>query len=73
MANTGRPNSGGSQFFINTKHTNFLDWFGPGQSAHPVFGKVVSGMDVVTAIETTQTGYGDRPTTPQEIISVTRV
>ena len=36
MANTGRPNSGGSQFFINTKHNNFLDWFGPGQSAHPV-------------------------------------
>tara|TARA_B100000575_G_C23010790_1_gene582257 strand:- start:184 stop:747 length:564 start_codon:yes stop_codon:yes gene_type:complete len=73
MANTGRPNSGGSQFFINTKHNNFLDWFGPGQSAHPVFGKVISGMDVVTAIETTQTGYGDRPTTPQEIISVTRI
>ena len=72
MANAG-PNSGGSQFFINTKHNNFLDWFGPGLSAHPVFGKVISGMDVVTAIETTQTGYGDRPTTPQEIISVSRV
>ena len=30
MANTGRPNSGGSQFFINTVHNAFLDWFSPG-------------------------------------------
>jgi cyclophilin family peptidyl-prolyl cis-trans isomerase len=29
MANTGRPNSGGSQFFINTKHNAYLDWFTP--------------------------------------------
>ncbi|MEO1369819.1 MAG: peptidylprolyl isomerase, partial [Acidobacteriota bacterium] len=35
MANTGRPNSGGSQFFINTVHNHFLDWFTPGQSKHP--------------------------------------
>ena len=27
MANTGAPNSGGSQFFINTKHNTYLDWF----------------------------------------------
>jgi cyclophilin family peptidyl-prolyl cis-trans isomerase len=74
MANTGRPNSGGSQFFINTQHNNFLDWFGPGQSAHPVFGKVTeNSMAVVTAIETTPTGHGDRPITPQQIISVTRM
>ncbi|MEL6349673.1 MAG: peptidylprolyl isomerase, partial [Myxococcota bacterium] len=38
MANTGRPNSGGSQFFINTAHNAYLDWFSPGQSKHPVFG-----------------------------------
>ena len=71
MANTGRPNSGGSQFFINTPSNNFLDWFGPGPSAHPVFGKVIEGMDVVKAIETTPTGPGDRPHTPQQIESVT--
>uniref|UniRef100_UPI003D0AF37D peptidylprolyl isomerase n=1 Tax=Haliangium sp. TaxID=2663208 RepID=UPI003D0AF37D len=40
MANTGRPNSGGSQFFLNTVHNSYLDWFSPGPSKHPVFGKV---------------------------------
>ena len=41
MANTGQPNSGGSQFFMNTVHNDFLDWFSPGESKHPVFGKCV--------------------------------
>ena len=36
MANTGSPNSGGSQFFMNTHHNDFLDWFTPGESKHPV-------------------------------------
>lgn len=71
MANTGRPNSGGSQFFINTVHNSYLDWFTPGQSKHPVFGKVVEGMDVVTAIETTRTAGGDRPATPICVNSIT--
>ncbi len=71
MANTGRPNSGGSQFFINTVHNAYLDWFSPGPSKHPVFGKVVSGMDVIKAIETTPTAAGDRPVTPVQMIKVT--
>ena len=71
MANTGRPNSGGCQFFINTVHNNFLDWFSPGASKHPVFGKVTSGMDVVEKIEKTQTGAGDRPTTPIQMVKIT--
>ena len=71
MANTGRPNSGGSQFFINTVHNAYLDWFSPGPSKHPVFGKVVDGMDVVKAIEATQTGPGDRPVTPVQMVKVT--
>ena len=71
MANTGQPNSGGSQFFINTVHNHYLDWFTPGPSKHPVFGKVVDGMDVVTEIETTPTGAGDRPATPVQMIKVT--
>jgi cyclophilin family peptidyl-prolyl cis-trans isomerase len=71
MANTGRPNSGGSQFFINTVHNAYLDWFSPGPSKHPVFGKVVDGMDVVKAIETTPTDAGDRPTTAVCVNSVT--
>ncbi len=71
MANTGQPNSGGAQFFINTKHNSYLDWFSPGPSKHPVFGKITSGMDVVKKIETTPTGQGDRPRTPVKMIKVT--
>ncbi len=70
MANAG-PNSGSSQFFINTVHNSYLDYFSPGASKHPVFGKVTSGMDVVTAINTTPTGPGDRPKTPVQMIKVT--
>lgn len=46
MANTGRPNSGGSQFFIchNRQGTAHLD------RKHTVFGKVVEGFDVIDEI-----------------------
>ncbi len=71
MANTGSPNSGSCQFFINTKHNDYLDWFTPGASKHPVFGKVIDGMDVVKKIGTTPTGPGDRPKTPVQMIKVT--
>lgn len=71
MANTGRPDSGGSQFFINTVHNDYLDWFTSGPSKHPVFGRVIEGMDVVTAIETTPTDAGDRPTTPVRVDNIT--
>ncbi len=71
MANTGQPNSGGSQFFVNTVHNAYLDWFSPGQSKHPVFGKVVDGMDVVHAIEKTPTDRSDRPKTPVQMVKVT--
>ena len=77
MANAG-PNSGGSQFFINTVHNNFLDWWDEGprgqyaRSKHPVFGRVVEGMDVVTAIERCDTRPGDKPVQPQKIMFVAR-
>ncbi len=71
MANTGRPNSGSCQFFINTKHNHYLDWFSGGQSKHPVFGRVIGGMEAVQAIETTPTGHGDRPSTPVQMIKIT--
>lgn len=71
MANTGQPNSGSCQFFINTVHNDFLDWFSPGPSKHPVFGKVIKGMDVVKKIETTRTDADDRPVTPVKMIKVT--
>jgi cyclophilin family peptidyl-prolyl cis-trans isomerase len=70
MANTGRPNSGSCQFFINTVHNAYLDWFTPGPSKHPVFGRVIEGMDVVKKIEATPTNSQDRPTTPVQMISV---
>lgn len=71
MANTGRPNSGSCQFFLNTVHNAYLDWFSPGPSKHPVFGKVISGMDIVKKIEQSPTDGGDRPNTPIQMISVT--
>ncbi|KAJ1392123.1 hypothetical protein B484DRAFT_459446 [Ochromonadaceae sp. CCMP2298] len=69
MANTGQPNSGGSQFFINTKHNSFLDFFDKSTpSQHPVFGKISTGMDIVTKINKCPTGkcplLHRMPTTP---------
>lgn len=54
MANAG-PNTGGSQFFINVVDNTFLD------GKHPVFGKVVEGMDVVDEIVAVHTDGQDRP------------
>merc|ERR1712087_942711 len=63
MANTGSKNTGGSQFFINVANNSNLDWFSPGSSKHPVFGKVTSGMDVVTSISKVRT-RDDNPVEP---------
>jgi cyclophilin family peptidyl-prolyl cis-trans isomerase len=71
MANTGRPNSGGAQFFINTVHNARLDWFTPGPSRHPVFGKVTQGLDIVKKIENTPCDGNDRPKTPVKMNKVT--
>jgi len=61
MANSG-PNTGGSQFFINLANNNFLD------TKHPVFGKVVSGMDVIDKIAKVQIDQSDRPLEEVKII-----
>jgi len=61
MANSG-PNSGGSQFFINLVDNSFLDFDkAPFTSKHPVFGKVVDGMEVVDAIAQVSVDGNDRP------------
>jgi len=72
MANTGSPNSGGSQFFMNTVHNDFLDWFSPGESKHPVFGKCVdkASLDVMVKISKVPT-RDDCPVTPVQMKSVT--
>ncbi len=57
MANTGAPNTGSSQFFINVKDNNDLD------TKHTVFGAVISGMNVVDAISNVPTDTNDRPFT----------
>jgi peptidylprolyl isomerase len=70
MANSG-PNSGGSQFFLNVVDNTNLDWDKPpAQSKHPVFGKVIGGMDVVDAINSVQTVPGDRP---QEEVVINKI
>jgi len=66
MANSG-PNTGGSQFFLTTVATPWLN------GNHAVFGKVGSGMDIVSNIEGCKKGRDDRPMSPQRIIKATRM
>lgn len=63
MANSG-PNTGGSQFFINLVNNNFLD------QKHPVFGKVIKGMDVVDEIAQVTKDKNDKPLKNVTIIRV---
>ncbi|CAN5702598.1 peptidylprolyl isomerase PpiA [soil metagenome] len=75
MARTSDPDSGSSQFFINTANNDFLDQARDG-AAYAVFGKVVKGMDIVDKIgkvaTTTKGGHGDVPTTPVIITKASR-
>jgi len=71
MANSG-PNSGGSQFFINLVDNTNLDFNKPPLSSkHPVFGRVVAGMDVVDTISVVETGPSNLPVEEVVIEKVT--
>jgi len=70
MANTGTPNSGGSQFFINLNDNTNLDFDKqPLTSKHPVFGKITDGLDILDKIGTVAT-VSDRPIEPVIIESI---
>ena len=78
MARTSEPDSATSQFFINVAdNTRTLDPPGPNAPGYTVFGRVVSGMDVVNKIKGVRTGssgmHGDVPLQPVVITSATLV
>lgn len=70
MANSG-PNTGGSQFFINLARNTGLDFDKPPESSsHPVFGRVIAGIDVVDRIAKVPTNERDLPLEPVMITDV---
>lgn len=75
MARTGDPNSATSQFFVNVRDNARLDYPSPDGYGYTVFGKVISGMDVIDQIKFAPTtvvrGMSDVPVNPIIIESAT--
>jgi len=65
MANSGRPNSQDSQFYITLAPLDFLD------GKYTVFGEVIDGMDIITKIGNVKTDANDRPVEEVKMLKVT--
>ena len=76
MARTDAPHSATSQFFVNLKDNEFLD-YRPGQHGYAVFGRVVDGMEVIDKIAAVRTGrrsgYTDAPMEDVKVHTARRV
>lgn len=76
MARTNAPHSATSQFFVNLKDNDFLD-YRPGNHGYAVFGRIGEGMDVIDRIAAVTTGrrqgYSDAPMEDVIINSARRV
>jgi cyclophilin family peptidyl-prolyl cis-trans isomerase len=73
MARSNNPNSATSQFFINHRDNNLLDYMDDNQPGYAAFGKVIEGMDVVDTIASVKTtirnGMENVPVEPVVIVS----
>ncbi len=73
MARTSDPHSATAQFFVNHKDNSFLDYPGQDGWGYAVFGKVVSGMEVVDAIAVVPTARSPMPDAPKDTVTITAV
>ena len=64
MANPGKPNCNGSQWFITTTATSWLD------KKHTIFGRAVAGLEVVHNIENVKVTRADKPMEDIKIINI---
>jgi peptidyl-prolyl cis-trans isomerase A (cyclophilin A) len=73
MARTSNPNSATSQFFVNVVDNNSLNASSPDGTGYAVFGKVISGMDVVDRIRAVATGNkGGAQNVPIDVIQINK-